>query len=500
MMTKQRTVSIAPSASALVESLRGLGYSTETALADLVDNSISAQADLIEIDMQWNDGAPTIAVLDDGQGMVEAELAEALRFGCEGPSLGRDPSDLGRFGLGLKTASLSQCCRVTVISRRDARTSALTIDLDVVAESGWVAIVPESLPAHPLLTILEKRSSGTLVLWERMDERSGITGLDREGFFLRLQDVREHLGMIFHRFLGGDARRIAIRINGRPVKPWEPFQTSHPSTTPMRTERIRHGGSFITVTPWVLPHRDRFANETAYAAAGGIGGWGARQGFYVYRGKRLLVAGSWLGLGESRAWTRDEASRLARIQIDLPTDLDSDWRIDVRKSQARPPGALRVRLTAIAGSCRQRAREVFAWRGRRTSPKASERAADAIWRSHTTDAGTLYSVNREHPAIAAFLARTGTERHQLDALLTIIERSVPVERIWLDVSQSEGAPAPIPDDAELSRLAFQLIPLAEMLPAEMPATEKVELLVGNLPSARPELRNRLISLLEASAA
>lgn len=497
-MTKQRTVSIVPSPAALVESLRGLGYSTETALADLIDNSISAQADLIEIDMQWNDGAPVIALLDDGQGMDEAALGEALRFGGQGPTLGRDSSDLGRFGLGLKTASLSQCRRVTVISRRDGSTSGLTIDLDVMAESGWVALVPENLSAHPLVSQLEERPSGTLVLWERMDERSGLTGLDREGFFLRLQDVREHLGMVFHRFLGGDARKITITVNGRAVKPWEPFQKSHPSTTAMRTERIRHGGSVVSITPWILPHRDRFANDSEYAAAGGPGGWGARQGFYVYRAKRLLVAGSWLGLGGARAWTRDEASRLARIQVDLPTTLDSDWRIDVRKSQARSPGAFRARLTAIAGSCRERAREVFAWRGRRAGPKLVERA-EAIWLSRTTDAGTLYSVNREHPAVAAFLAHTGTERRQLEALLTIIERSVPVERIWLDVSQSEGAPSPAVDDAELCRLTDQLASLAEMLPVNMSAADRVEILVGNLPNAQPELRTRLLGLLEARA-
>jgi hypothetical protein len=499
-MTKQRTVSIVPSPAALVESLRGLGYSTETALADLIDNSISAQASLIEIDMQWDDAAPVIALLDDGQGMDEAALGEALRFGGQGPTLGRDPSDLGRFGLGLKTASLSQCRRVTVISRRDGNTTGLTIDLDVMAESGWVALVPENLSAHPLMGQLEGRSSGTLVLWENVDERSGLTGLDREGFFLRLQEVREHLGMVFHRFLAGDARKITIVVNGRPVKPWEPFQKSHPSTTAMRTERIRHGGSVVSITPWILPHRDRFANESEYTAAGGPGGWGARQGFYVYRGKRLLVAGSWLGLGGARAWTRDEASRLARIQVDLPTNLDSDWRIDVRKSQARSPGVFRARLTAIAGSCRERAREVFAWRGRRAGPKLGERAAEAIWLSRTTDAGTLYSVNREHPTVAAFLAQTGTERRQLEALLTIIERSVPVERIWLDVSQSEGAPVPAPDDAELSRLTDQLVSLAEMLPVNMSPAERAEILVGNLPNAQPELRSRLISLLEARAA
>jgi len=137
----------------------------------------------------------------------------------------------------------------------------------------------------------------------------------------------------------------------------------------MRSERIRYSGASLFITPYILPHRDRFANDAEYEAAGGPGGWNARQGFYVYRARRLLVPGSWLGLGGARAWTREESSRLARIEIDLPVDMDVDWRIDVRKSQARPPGSLRARLTAIAEHCREQAREVFVWRGLGSRPR-----------------------------------------------------------------------------------------------------------------------------------
>lgn len=496
-MASQQTVSIIPSAAALVESLRGLGYSTETALADLIDNCVAAQADRVEIDMQWNDGVPIIAVLDDGEGMDGSVLKEALCFGGRGPSVEREETDLGRFGLGLKTASLSQCRRMTVASRRESETAALALDIDLIAREGWVALVCDELPRHALAEALETRLRGTLVLWEDMDERSGLVGLDRESFFLRLQEVRDHLSMVFHRFLNGDARKLTIEINGRPLKAWDPFLRCHPSTTPMRTERLRHAGSVLTVTPWVLPHRDRFANDLEYAAAGGPGGWSARQGFYVYRGKRLLVAGSWLGLGGARAWTRDEASRLARIEINLPTDMDSDWRIDVRKSQARPPGALRPRLTAIAGSCREKAREVFAWRGRRASPDRADRPAEAVWLARHTDSGTTYSINRKHPAVAGLLTGPARQRRPLEGLLSIIERSVPVERIWLDVAQSEGAPRQASSDAELDRLAEQLVSLASFLPDNLSSAERADILVAGLPHDQPALRNRLISTLEA---
>jgi hypothetical protein len=493
-----RTVAITPSASALVDSLRGLGYTPETALADLVDNSISADAAQIELDLQWNAGNPTAAVLDDGRGMNQETLIAALRLGGTGPSAERVVSDLGRFGLGLKTASLSQARRVTVVTRNAGVTSALSLDVDVVASSGWIAEVPDPLPDHPFVQRALAIDQGTVILIDRMDALGGLTSLDKESFYLRLQDVRAHLGMVFHRFLGGDARRVALALNDREIKPWDPFVRDHPATTELRAERIRHGHTSFAVKPYVLPHRDRFRNEAEYEAAGGPGGWAARQGFYVYRGKRLLVAGSWLGLGGSRAWTRDEASRLARIEVDLPTSLDQDWRIDVRKSQARPPGSLRERLTAIAAKCRDQAREVFAWRG--LGPRAQGRAADTtpVWLAEAGAGGTRYRINRQHPAVEAALERSKPHQKLLNALFSIIEQSVPVQRIWLDVSESEGAPPPVLDAGELDLLSKQLADLARMLPDDMPLMERVDMLLRHIPGQQTELRRHVLAMLEAA--
>lgn len=497
-MPSERTVEITPSAPALIESLRGLGYSPETAIADLIDNCIAAEATSIELDLQWNEGEPVIAILDDGRGMTSDELAEAMRLGGAGPSAARSSSDLGRFGLGLKTASLSQCRRLTIVSRHAARTVALVLDVDVIARRGWVAVVPEPLPDHPLVRQLIEKDHGTVVIWDRMDEFGGLAGMDKETFFLRLQDIRAHLGMVFHRFISGDARRIRISVNERAVKAWDPFQRDHPSITELRAERIRHGGSSFTIKPYVLPHKDRFKNDAAYDAAGGPGGWTARQGFYVYRGKRLLVAGNWLGLGGTRAWTREESSRLARIEVDLSTDLDTDWRIDVRKSQARPPGSLRARLTAIAGRCREQAREVFAWRGQGPRPPGHREIRDPIWMAKSLPTGFRYTINREHPALIAFLKSSKADPELFDALLSLIEQSVPVERIWLDVSESGGAPSPTLDPEQIDRLVSQLVRLARVLPPEMPAGEQADFLLRGIPTTQPELRSSLVKKLEAT--
>lgn len=491
-MGRALSVEITPSASALISSLRGLGYSPETALADLIDNSIAAGAENIELDFQWNDGTPQVAILDDGRGLSQAALAEAMRLGGAGLVASRDLSDLGRFGMGLKTASLSQCRRMTIATRHSETTSALCLDVDVISDHGWIAMVPERLPDHAYSEQLLERDQGTAIFWDRMDALGGLMGLDKTAFFRRLEDVRAHLGMVFHRFLAGDARRIRISTNGRPVKAWDPFLTGHPATTEMRKEIIRYKGSSFSVKPYVLPHRDRFANESEYDAAGGPGGWGARQGFYVYRGKRLLVAGSWLRLGGARAWTREQSSRLARIRVDLPTDMDADWRIDVRKSQARPPGELRSRLTAIARRCREQAREVFAWRGRGPRRTEGKAVIAPVWLALNTPSGTQYLINRDHPAIAGFVENTKPDPRLLEGLLSVIERAVPVERIWLDTSESEGTVPPEFDAEEIARLSEQLARLAEVLPADMPVTERVDLLLSNLPGQQPQLRETLI--------
>lgn len=223
-----RRIEIVPAASALLQSLRGLGYTPETAIADLIDNSIAAGAAAVAVDLDWNEGDPVARILDDGHGMVADTLVKAMCFGGDGPTGGRAQDDLGRFGLGLKTASLSQCRHLTVTSRQGGETAALAWDVDAVVDSGrWDALVPHPLPPSPQLDLLLARDGGTLVQWDRMDAIGGLSGLDREAFYLRIRDISAHLGMVFHRFLGGDARRVSISLNGRPVKAWDPFQRQH---------------------------------------------------------------------------------------------------------------------------------------------------------------------------------------------------------------------------------------------------------------------------------
>ena len=437
-----RTRNVPPRAAAMMEALRGLGYSPAAALADIVDNSVSAGAKNVAIDFAWSGAATRISILDDGRGMDDAELESAMTLGDKNPLDARSPDDLGRFGLGLKTASFSQCRRLTVASKREHESvCCLRWDLDAMAaslEKGWLLYEGAAAGSEPYLEPLSKISNGTLVLWERLDRvvTDGFTSTD---FADLIDGIEARLAMIFHRMLDGPRPALTLLINGIPVKPWDPFMAGHaakPWESPVA--RTLTASGLVEVACHVLPHRDRLTPEE-FERVGGPEGWTAQQGFYVYRNRRLLLAGGWLGLGQGRAWNREEAHRLARIRLDIPNSADAEWKIDVRKSTARPPVSLRPWLTRLADDTRDRARRVFAYRGSPT-PGPGGSAVEQAWRADYSRTGMRYRIDEKHPAVAAVLDAAGPLLSLVTAMLSVVEETVPVQRIWLDTAENRETP------------------------------------------------------------
>lgn len=429
-----------PRAGPMVEALRGLGYSTATALADIVDNSIAAGARGVDVSFRWAGAGSTVSVLDDGRGMPDAGLERAMRLGEVNPLAVRGVNDLGRFGMGLKTASFSQARRLTVASVQAGVTSCLRWDLDVLASNSdqeWLLLEGPHRGSEPLLSSLAGRSAGTLVVWELMD-RVVAPGSNEQDFLDLIDQVERHLAMVFHRFIEGPTPRLALRINGRAIQPWDPFMAAHPATWTSPIASFSGTGGTVQVAGHVLPHRDRLS-EAEHRSGAGPDGWTAQQGFYVYRNERLLVAGSWLGLGRGRPWTKEEPFRLARLRLDIPNTADSEWRIDIRKSKARPPTVLRDRLTRVAEDTRERARRVFAHRGQ-TIPTTGREAVAQAWRADHYAGGVRYRVDLEHPAVKAVLDDAADAAHLVRAMLRVIEETIPVQRIWLDTAESKETP------------------------------------------------------------
>lgn len=430
-----------PRAGAMLEALRGLGYSTSAALADIVDNSISAGATEVRVDFTWDAASSLITVLDNGRGMNDAELESAMRLGDRNPLEKRDSGDLGRFGMGLKTASFSQCRRLTVASVKDGETACLRWDLDALAakpDGGWLLFEGSSPGSEAFLNPLTKMKSGTLVLWEILD-RIVTNGYVSNDFNDLIDRVESHFAMVFHRLIQGPNARLKILLNGKRVVPWDPFMTGHAAKTwdsPIAKTSTQFGT--VEVECHVLPHRDKLS-PSEFEEGGGPEGWIAQQGIYVYRNERLLVAGGWLGLGQGRAWNREEAYRLARIRLDIPNTADAEWKIDIRKSTARPPVSLRPWLTRLTEDTRERARRVFAFRGSPT-PGPGGGTIEQAWRVEHSKSGARYKIDEKHPVISAVLDEAGALLPLVKAMLRVVEETVPIQRIWLDTVENKDTP------------------------------------------------------------
>lgn len=425
----------------MVEALRGLGYSTATALADIIDNSIAASASNVDLRFAWSGAESNIEIQDNGAGMSAAALDSAMRLGDRNPLHQRAESDLGRFGLGLKTASFSQCRRLTVATVGPDGLQCLRWDLDVLAAGegdGWHLLEgPDPLSAPVVEAFGNRGETGTLVLWEVMDRV--VTASFREQDYLDLIDqVEIHLSMVFHRYLEGRRPRLSLGLNGRPLVPWDPFLAGHPAKPWHSPPSAAPGMPDVVVECHVLPHKDRLTPKE-HDAAQGPDGWTAQQGFYVYRKERLLVAGSWLGLGQGRGWTKDEAHKLARIRLDIPNSADAQWKIDIRKSTARPPVEVRAWLVRHAEEARTRARRAFAHRGTVPRTRNGEEVVQA-WRSEKFSGGTRYRIDQDHPAVHAVLDGANALLPEVRALLRILEETVPVQRIWLDTVENHETP------------------------------------------------------------
>jgi len=254
-----------PRASALIESLRDIGYSLPTALADIIDNSITADASSVRIFADTIADDPSIAIVDNGCGMDQAELIEALRPGSKNPREKRQPSDLGRFGLGLKSASFSQCRRLTVVSRKNGKVSGARWDLDEVAETDrWeISLIeePSDVPQADLL-----RESGTLVLWEKLDRVDGGYRYDSkrraQHINSALAGAERHIRIVFHRFIERTGKgRLSISINNRVLDPIDPFASRHPKTQPDQPEELHLAQGVVHFQSFTIPHHKAMTRD-----------------------------------------------------------------------------------------------------------------------------------------------------------------------------------------------------------------------------------------------
>ena len=364
------TLVLAPDAENMINAMRALGYSFKTAIADIIDNSITAGASKVDIITP-----PTameeqfLCILDNGCGMDKNSLKSAMQHASKNPRAKRCKNDLGRYGLGMKTASLSQCRDLIVISKAYDGIKGAGWSLDTIEQTqDWTLNLysEEECKKYPCYELLETLNSGTLLIWKNFDN-FGDNGDIYNALTEKLSESIDHLGLVFHRLLSDRKSPIAIYINGRRVPAKDPFLTSRKGgadATPEQKLYIKGFDEPIRVTGYTLPHQNKMTQEQILSLGLSEQTLTDSQGFYIYRAKRLIFWGGWL-----RMRRRAQASKLCRICVDIPNSMDKIWELDIKKSTAVPPKVIKEKLAEYLSTMVAKSQKIQSGRGFRVSKK-----------------------------------------------------------------------------------------------------------------------------------
>lgn len=409
----------------MINTFRAFGYNLPTAIADIIDNSISAKASNVWIEYKWKGADSYVIITDDGSGMDARELVAAMTPGSKDPNDEREEEDLGRFGLGLKTSSFSQCKQLTVVTKRAGfQRIQRCWDLDYVNETGRWTLLDYLSDAH-FTSKLDTLNSGTAIVWQKLDRLVGNASEQNEAalsvFLEEFEQVEQHLRMVFHRFI--ERNRLNIHMNGRKLQAWDPFLKGADGVQIVANETLSDGK--VKVKCHVLPHLSKLTMEERKEAR--VDDWYQLQGFYIYRGNRLLLFGDWLGL-----FPKNEHYKNARILVDIPNSMDHDWKIDIKKSTATPSVSVRKDLVRLGKLTRLAAGNVHRFRGNQIRLDDSVQGFDfqAVWKATLSREGARsYYINEQHPLVKSLLDSESIKPKELRQLLKLIGQTAPVEAI-----------------------------------------------------------------------
>ncbi len=406
-----------PPARSLILGIRAIGYSFSTAVADIIDNSITAKATEINILSEPSGGMPYFGIFDNGEGMNRNELMNAMTFGSNRDEKEDCEEDLGRFGLGLKSASLSQCRRFFVVSKRYGRVNAMSYDLDIIEETNeWTLneLTEEEIKGLPRTDLLSKIETGTLVLWTNFDKLEGASQNFEDSFRSVVKQTKNHVEFVFHRFYN----KINILFNFQKMEERDPFlKGSIGRQQTGRVSTISVDGEIITVTPYSLPYASSLSSDEK-RLLGNPKSIYDDQGFYIYRNKRLIYWGSWMYMGY-----KSELNKLARVQVDIPSTLDALWMLDVKKSYAKIPDKIKEDIRFAVEDSTVKSKRVNKHPGIKEQSVQSK-VWDRVRNNH--DGSVKYQLNRNNPAILALYEVLGnTETKIFNEVLNQIECYIP---------------------------------------------------------------------------
>lgn len=338
-MNDVEEIELLPDPERVIIGLRDTGYEFNIAVADIIDNSIAANATRIELNLLADfRGNIKLFITDNGDGMDRQGLINAMKYGS---NVRPSAASLGKYGLGLKTASTAFCRRLSVISRHDGLNSPLmaTWDLAHVAKMNkWALFLTDTCDEEALkyLDIVAPNHSGTVVVWDNVDrlvkDYSDPAGKHaRKALVSKELSLRQHISMVYQRFIDHKdirASNVTISLNNEVVIAWDPFQ-QHVSelvaaeTVPISMSDGRKAS--FTVRAFILPRREEFSNDELASAALLSNN---RQGIYIYRENRLIHDADWLGL-----YQKEPHLTLLRVEFSFDHKLDDAFHLDIKKSQ-----------------------------------------------------------------------------------------------------------------------------------------------------------------------
>ncbi len=426
------------------EILAESGYTPNSAISDLIDNSIFAEAKNIWIDVEWKDRLSNITITDDGNGINESEIDDKLIMGSQDFTQERDIKDLGRFGVGLKGASLSQCDFFTVSSKPLGSNNIVSRvwDKEYNRKINQVVVKPNLIPPTAAEKRLSNLSSGTSITLEKLRDLSWRSKKTQEVFLDRfITQLEPHISQYFHKYL--QKKSFNIYINNKKIETWDPFlQNLDNSSKKLFEEKIETDLGNIEVIGYRLPHINSISKKSSNyldwkaqrdkALLDGI----SNQGFYFYRNDRLIKKGVWMNKSINH-----NRFNLARIEVNFPNTLDKIMGINVIKDEIQITDTnVRNELLKYERITQREATRPDIYREEETNKKIKKGEIKPIWNVSISEAGYLSvpTINKSNALIDFFIKNYKKfSLKDIKDILTVIEKGLPFEAMQNLIYQND---------------------------------------------------------------